>query len=528
MLLVPEKNAVLVRPRNPAQLTQLIPTSKLVQYKGRQMVAVPHRMEEVRVLNNLGVAAPSPILTKYLWPRTESIIPSPFKAQELTAAFLTLNPRAFVLNDLGTGKTMAALWAWDYLYTQKLAGRLLIIGPLSTLERTWADEIFYHLGHRTAVVVYGTRQRREKLLASEADIYIVNHHGAQVVAEALRQRPDITHVVLDEIAQVARNKSTDMWASFNEIINGSKKSKVIRGAWGMTATPTPNEPTDAWAQVRLISPQNTTPFYTRFRDKVMRQLGPYSWIPRPNATDTVDEIMSPAVRFRRDACVDLPPMIYMVRQVEMDKAQQKAYKSMVDDLVAQVAAGEVLAVNEAVKVSKLVQIACGIAYDTAGVEQTLGAVSRIAATIELISQSDSSTIVFVPFVSAVRMVAEAVKKAGFDVGVIYGGVKKTDRDQIFQKFQRQPGRQVIVAQPAAMSHGLTLTQASTIVWYAPTTSAETFEQANGRITRPGQKFTQVIACIEGTPIERHIYARLRAKQGMQNLLLDRKVFREEH
>lgn len=526
MLLIPEKNAVLVRPRQPEKLLKLIPTAKAVRYKGRDVVAVPHRMEEVRVLNNIGVKAPSPILTKYSWPREESIIPYPFEAQRHTAAFLTLNPRGFVLNDMGTGKSMATLWAWDYLYSQKLAGRLLVIGPLSTLERTWADEVFYHLPHRTAVVVYGSRQKREKLLKQEADIYIVNHHGTQVIADSLRFRPDITHVALDEISEVARNKRTDMWEAHNEIVNGNKTSKIIRSVWGLTATPTPNEPTDAWAQIRLVNPSRVTPYYTRFRDTVMRQAGPYTWVPRPNATDIVDEALQPAVRFRIDACLDLPPVIYMMREVELEPAQKKAYKSMLDDLVAQMETGQILAVNEAVKIGKLVQIACGVVYDTDNKEQIIGAEKRIAATIELINQSESSTIVFAPYVSAVNMVAAALEKEGFDVRKIYGEVSKSKRDEAFHWFQQPTGRRVIVAQPEAMSHGLTLTRASTIVWYAPVTKAGVFTQANGRITRSGQKYTQVIACIEGTPTERHMYARLKAKQSMQNLLLDRKVFRD--
>jgi SNF2 family DNA or RNA helicase len=74
-----------------------------------------------------------------------------------------------------------------------------------------------------------------------------------------------------------------------------------------------------------------------------------------------------------------------------------------------------------------------------------------------------------------------------------------------------------------MSHGLTLTEASTIIWYAPVTSSDIYEQANGRITRPGQTHNTLIAMLSGTAVERMIYTRLKAKQGMQNLLLDKVV-----
>ena len=95
MKLLPEKRAVLVAPRNPKRMQQLIPTSKLVNYQGRTVLAVPHRIDETRVLNNLGQDVPSPMLTTYNWPRSKKI-KQPFEAQKLTAGFLTLNSRAFV------------------------------------------------------------------------------------------------------------------------------------------------------------------------------------------------------------------------------------------------------------------------------------------------------------------------------------------------------------------------------------------------------------------------------------------------
>ena len=108
----------------------------------------------------------------------------------------------------------------------------------------------------------------------------------------------------------------------------------------------------------------------------------------------------------------------------------------------------------------------------------------------------------------------------FSVEVIHGGVSKSERDRIFSAFQKTKDPKVLVAQPAAMSHGLTLTAASTIVWYSCITSNEVFEQANGRINRPGQKMNNFIILLEGTPVESRIYARLRKKQKMQGALLD--------
>jgi SNF2 family DNA or RNA helicase len=83
-----------------------------------------------------------------------------------------------------------------------------------------------------------------------------------------------------------------------------------------------------------------------------------------------------------------------------------------------------------------------------------------------------------------------------------------------------PDPHIIVAQPAAMSHGLTLTAANTIIWYAPYPSLDVYEQANARIVRPGQTRTTLICNVEATPVERKIYQRLRDRQKLQGLLLD--------
>ena len=519
MLVLPEKKALVLRLRDPSVVTNVIPSAKRIVVKDKEFVAVPHGVLETRVLANLGLDPPAPIRSQYSWPGRYK----PFQAQRDAAAFLSLHHRAFNLSEIGTGKSLSALWAYDYLRESGQANKLLVIAPLSTLERTWADEVFQHFSHLTCAVLHGTRDRRLKLLETDVDIYIINHDGVKVVEPALRDREDIDLVVIDEIAQVARNRRTDRWKVLNSVVNGHKKS---RSAWGMTGTPTPNEPLDAWAQCRLIVPKNVTPYQTKFRDMVMRKFGPFTWLPRSNATEIVHSVMSPAVRFTRDECLDLPPIMFETRHVGLSKAQAKAYKQMMNELHAEIDSGAVTAVNAAVKMSKLVQIACGIAYGDSGEELHLDPADRVAEVKDIITSAEGKVIVFAPFVATVEMLHKTLNHGGKNVAaMIHGGVGKSQRDQIFHDFQRAPDPRVLVAQPAAMSHGLTLTAASTIVWYAPTTSNETFEQANGRINRPGQKMNNFIIMLEGSPIERRIYQRLENKQKVQNTLLD--IVKEE-
>lgn len=514
---LPSKRLVL-NLQNPARVTTVIPTARTFEYKGSTLTAVPHRLDEVRVLRNMGISAPSPILHHYSWPRGHHY--DPFHAQRMTSQFLTLNPKAFVLNDMGTGKTLAALWAYDYLKSIGVAVKLLVLSPLSTLERTWGDEVFKHFPHLSFCVMHGDKAKRLRLLADDSyDVYIINHHGIRVIEKELLVRGFDT-LVVDEGA-IFRNASTELWKSLYRI------AQTFPRIWWLTGTPTPNAPTDAWAQCRIVCPERVPRYFGKFRDMVMKQMGPFRWVARDGSMEIVREAMQPAVRFTRDQCMDLPPVIYQTREVPFTREQAAAYKDMMSKLHMEFGGDQVQAVNEAVKVSKLLQIACGVVYGTSGEEVVLPNKPRIDEVIETIEQAATKAIVFVPFKSVLGYVADELEKHGITVGRISGDVPANERARIFKRFQ-DGDLDVLVAQPAAMSHGLTLTAANTVIWYSAINSNETYEQANARVTRPGQKHTQFIVHIEGSPIERKAYLRLQGKQKMQGLLLEAVKEGNEH
>jgi hypothetical protein len=139
--------SLLLKSRNPAAIKNILPKWKEIDVDGHNL-AVPHRDDEVRILRNLGVKAPPPILHYYDWPIAFGR--TPFRHQKETAAFCTLHPRCFVLNEPGTAKTVSVLWAADWLMRQGLVRKVLIVAPLSTLDLVWANEIFGTLMHRSA------------------------------------------------------------------------------------------------------------------------------------------------------------------------------------------------------------------------------------------------------------------------------------------------------------------------------------------------------------------------------------------
>jgi superfamily II DNA or RNA helicase len=421
-----------------------------------------------------------------------------------------------------TGKTISVLWAFDYLRKLGEVDWCLVVSPLSTLERVWADEVFKHFPDMSYGVVYGTADRRTKIAQDPYDLYIINHDGikSKRLLELFAKKPGKGLIIIDEIASAARNASTDKWKALNTLVNGNAKLGLPpkEWVWGMTGTPIPNEPTDAWAQCKLINPGSGPKFFGAFRDATMKQITQYKWVPRTDALDTVHRYMQPAIRFNRVDCIDLPPTTYTTRTVELTSEQQKLYKEMLKDFKADYTGGQLTAANEAVKLGKLLQICLGCAIGADGELIHIPNKPRTDEVLEIIEQSRAKVIVFVPYTGALHATAEAIRKH-HSVAIVNGEVPKKQRDDIFSDFMSPHGTKVLVAQPGTMSHGLTLTCADTIVWMAPTNSAETFQQANARIARPGQKLNTLIVKIQGSDVERRMYERLERRESTQGTLL---------
>ena len=508
MIVIDKAKALILKLKDPARVLSVIPTAKKITVQGQELVAVPHKQDEVRVLRNMGFKAPAPILHYYGWPGHYT----PFEHQRLTSAFLTMHKRSIVLNQIGTGKTQSALWAADYLMKKGLVRKVLILSPLSTLERVWGDGIFIHFPHLRSVTLHGSAERRLKLLKTQADFYIVNHDGFRIVAPHLK---DFDLIIVDE-ATVFRNPQTQRFKSFSKWLANHPDVRL----WLMTGTPTPNEPTDAWALAKLIDSPAITKTYGMFREQVMTKVGAYKYVPRHDAAEIVSSVLYPSIRFTRDECLDLPPTIHQTRQVPLTADQKAHYETMWKHLITEVQQeGAITAANEAVKIQKLVQIACGVAYGDDGRNIELDCAPRVDAVREVITEVGGKVIVFVPLTGTLHMLERELSK-DWTVGVVNGEVSPSKRNQIFSAFQDTPDPHVLIAHPATMAHGLTLTAASTVIWYGPINSNEIYVQANGRIERIGKQHTSLVVHIEATPLEAKMYKRLEQKQSLQGLLLD--------
>jgi SNF2 family DNA or RNA helicase len=508
MLVVEEAKAIALKLNNPQRVLECIPTAHLMP-KYDNLVVLPHKPDEVRVLRNLGIKAPAPIMHYYDWVGGFT----PYEHQKATSAFLTMNDKALVLNEIGTGKTQSALWAADYLMKAGVVNKVLIVSPLSTLERVWGDAIFKGLIHRQYNILHGTAKKRLKLLKQDVNFYIINHDGFGIISDECHGMFDL--VIIDEAA-VYRTPNTTRFRLFRKWVDNNPDTKL----WLMTGTPTPNNPTDAWSLAKLVGSPHAPRTFGSFRDMVMEKMGQYTYLPRPGALETVKHVLQPAVRFKREDCFDLPDTVYQTRKVELTKDQRMHYDKMMKSFITDVANGEqITAVNEAVKLQKLIQIACGVAYNDMGENVEIDCRPRVQAVKEVIDEIGGKVIIFVPLTGTLHMLNKELSKH-YTVGVVNGAVSARKRNIIFQEFQERTDPRVIIAHPATMAHGLTLTAASSIIWYGPITSNEQYVQANGRVERIGKKFTSNVVHIEATALERKMYKRLETKQKLQGLLLD--------
>jgi len=516
---------LLLNLRNPARVAGVIPHLRSLRLRdGRCLHAVPHRTDEVRLLRNLGIDAPAPAVHYYGWPGRFA----PYAHQRVTVGFLSLNPRAYVTSGLGSGKTLCGLWAYDWLRREGIVHKLLVVSPLSTLEPAWGSEIFRNLPELNYAVLHGAQDKRLKLLdRTDYDIYIINHDGLTnpAVLNALCKRADIDICIIDELA-CYRNRQTDRWKALNQFINGKQIKGVPdpaypyrKWAWGFTGTPIPNAPTDAYGQCRLLTPQSVPRTFGVFRDQVMNRLTQFKWVAKPNALSVVHQAMQPAIRFAREDCIDLPPTTHIVRDVALTPEQTAAYQAMKRHLRALTTTGELTAANDAVALGRLLQICAGASYAADGSPVPLPCQPRIDEALEVIEEADAKVIIFVPYTAALEHLAQSVATR-YTVEVVHGATSRAERDRIFSAFQFGDAPRVLIANPAATSHGLTLTAADTILWFAPVHSNEIWEQANARIVRPGQTRNTRIVCLRGSDAEQRVYERLQAKGKVQGLLLD--------
>jgi superfamily II DNA or RNA helicase len=288
----------------------------------------------------------------------------------------------------------------------------------------------------------------------------------------------------------------------------------------MTGTPAAQSPLDAYGLAKLVNPQSVPRFFGSFRDMVMNKVTQFKWVPKPNATDIVFKALQPAIRFTKDECLDLPPMIYVKREVELTRQQEKYYKILKTKLIMNITGEQITAMNSAVGMNKLLQISAGAVYTDDGETLEFDIQHRYKVLKEVIDESSKKVLVFVPFKHVIDILTDKLRTDGISTNIIRGDVSAPQRTSIFKQFQEAPNPRVLVIQPQSASHGVTLTAANTVVWWSPTSSLETYAQANARVHRSGQTHKCTVVQLQGSAAEKHVYRLLDNKINIHTKIIE--------
>ena len=504
-----ENKALLFKTRNPNKYS-IIPKHKVRPVDGGYEVAVYWGLDEARVLRNLGVKdVPSPITKRYDWPGRYK----PMQHQIETAAFLTMHRRAFVFSEPGTGKTLSALWAADYLMKLGKIRRVLILCPLSIMHSAWMGDINNSVIHRSAIIAHHPKAaRRIEMLQQDYEIVISNYEGLNLIADEIKADGRFDLVIVDE-ANAYKTNTTRRWKSLASILMPNTY------LWMMTGTPASQSPTDAYGLAKLVNPDGVPKFFTAWRDKVMNKLTMYKWVPKTTAKDDVYEALQPAIRYTKAECLDLPPVITMTREVEMSPQQAKYYNQLKTQMLVQAAGETITAVNAAAAMNKLLQISCGAAYTDDREVVEFDASPRLSVLEEVLEETDRKVIIFALYLSVIETISQHLTKRGIVNEQIHGGVTATKRAQIIHRFQNDPDPRVLVMQPQASAHGITLTAADTVVFYGPLMSVEQYIQCVARADRKGQDSDKVtVVHIQSSPVEKRLFKALEQKVEDSGLL----------
>ena len=485
--------ALLLKVKNPKQVTAVIPKSKELSMNE---VVVNWGLDEAHTLRSLNINVPSPITKRYSWPGQYK----PFDHQKTTASFLTMNKKSFCFNEQGTGKTASAIWAANYLLSQGKVKRVLVVCPLSIMDSAWRNDLFSFAMHRTVDVAHGSKEKRKKIINSGSEFVIINYDGVEIVKDEI-VNGGFDLFIVDEATHY-KNAQTKRWKTLNKIIGEND------WLWMMTGTPAAQSPVDAYGLAKLVNPMAVPRFFGSWRDMVMWKVTQFKWKPKETAKDTVFRALQPAIRFTKDECLDLPDMIYTKRFVEMTGQQKKYYETLRKRLVMEVAGEDVTAANAAIAMNKLLQISAGAIYTDDGDTVQFDIKNRYQVLKEVIDESSKKVLVFVPFKHTIDLLVDKLTSDGVTSEVIRGDVPASKRTDIFARFQNDPDPKVLVIQPQAAAHGVTLTAANTVVWWGPTPSLETYAQANARVHRSGQTHKCTVIQLAGSAAEKRIYRML--------------------
>ena len=435
----------------------------------------------------------------------------PHDYQTRAKDFILEHPKAGMLLEMGLGKTVITLTAIDVLINELFeVDRVLVIAPKRVAEDTWTREHakWDHLRHLRVSKVLGSPEQRRRALAVDADIYVIGRDNVVWLVEQCRQSWPFDMVVIDELSSF-KNPQAKRFRALKKVI--PKASRVV----GLTGTPSANGLMDLWAEIYLLDRGkrlgHTLDAYREkyFRPGARNGYVVFKWEPLRGSREKIEAAISDiCISMSADDYLTLPKRIDNLIPVKLSPQEMKQYKTMEAEQLLHIDDEDVVALNAAAVMTKLLQIANGSVYSHEGNVVRLHD-AKLEALLEIIDTTDSPVLIFYSYKHDLAAIKAAIP-----------GARTLDGPEDIAEWNA--GRvQVLLAHPASVGYGLNLQEGGhVIVWYGLTWSLELYQQANARLYRQGQDKPVIIHHLiaEGT-VDEQVMRALQEKDMSQAALM---------
>ena len=444
--------------------------------------------------------------------------------------------RNFVANGIvvhNCGKTKGVIDGLRYKFNQyKQVKRTLIFAPLVALynwQNEWEKQSNIHPSKLQ--VLHGTSEKKlaifNKAIASDPQqIIILNYEtvlSPKMVDALTKWAPEV--MVLDESHYVKNYKA--------------KRSKIIHQLgmnclhrYIMSGTPMTNSLTDIFMQYKILDNGATfgTNYFTFQRTYMYDENASWShllkhfpkWRPRPEMLEVLQaKIYSKAIRVTKDECLDLPPRIQQVYEVELSPSQRKYYKAMEDDYVTFVeesaAKGISVATTALTKALRLQQIVTGYAKLDDGTEIEIEDNPRLSALGELIGalHEQHKVIVWCSFINNYKQIGRLLTEMKIPHVFITGDETLTEKKDNMDAFNGDEKIRIAVCNRKAAGISVNLVSAKYSITYSRNFSLSEELQSGDRNYRGGSEIHDSIIKID-------ICARDTVDEGVTKSLVDKK------
>lgn len=428
---------------------------------------------------------------------------------------------AALLMEMGTGKSLTAIAITGALSQAGRIRRVLVVAPLSILG-VWEEEFqkFAAFPYALAVLSGSSAKKLDTLRhmnGTALQVVVVNYESAWRLEKALTAwHPDL--IIADEGHKI---KTHNIAASKAMHRMGAKASYRLL----LTGTVITNKAIDVFSQYKFLNPAIYGNSFYAFRNRYFDMVGYGNHTPvlkKSMEGELTEKLHSISYRATKAECLDLPETTDVIRQIELEPAALRIYRGLVKESYAELAGGEVTATNILTRLLRLSQLTGGFLGndETAAVEQVSAAkLSALEDILDGAMAEGKKLVIIARFIPEIRAICKLLEKRGLGYSCITGEVK--NRDEQVARFQKEPEVMAFVGQIATAGLGITLTAASTMVFYSLDYSMSNFEQTKARIHRVGQRMpcTYLYLVARGT-VDEKVLAALESKADLARTLVD--------